>query len=115
MDPGQLSVSTVTVRTLVAEQFPQWRHLRIEAVSSPGTVNAIFRIGDQFVARLVLLPDEDVAAVWEQLESEAAAAEELIGHTPFATPRPIAIGEPGTGYPLPWSIITWLPGAPRHS
>ena len=57
MDPGQLSVSTVTVRTLVAEQFPQWRHLRIEAVSSPGTVNAIFRIGDQFVARFLLIPD----------------------------------------------------------
>jgi len=57
MDPGQLSVSTVTVRTLVAEQFPQWRNLRIEAVSSPGTVNAIFRIGDQFVARFLLIPD----------------------------------------------------------
>jgi hypothetical protein len=39
MDLGQLSVSTVTVRTLVAEQFAQWRHLRIEAVSSPGVTH----------------------------------------------------------------------------
>ena len=91
--------------------FLEWGHLRIEAVSSPGTVNAIFRIGDQFVARFLLIPDEDVAAVREQLQREAAAVEELIGHTPFATPRPIAIGEPGTGYPLPWSINTSLPGA----
>jgi aminoglycoside phosphotransferase (APT) family kinase protein len=112
MHPGQLSVSPVAVRTLVAEQFPQWQHLQIEAVSSPGTVNAIFRIGDQFVARFPLISDDDVAAAREQLQREAAAAEELIGHTPFATPRPIAIGEPGIGYPLPWSINTWLPGEP---
>jgi aminoglycoside phosphotransferase (APT) family kinase protein len=112
MHPGQLSISPVTVRTLIAEQFPQWQHLQIEAVSSPGTVNAIFRIGDQFVARFPLISDDDVAAVREQLRREAAAAEELIGHTPIATPRPIAIGEPGIGYPLPWSINTWLPGEP---
>jgi aminoglycoside phosphotransferase (APT) family kinase protein len=36
----------------------------------------------------------------------------LLGRTPFATPRPIAIGEPGIGYSLPWSINTWLPGEP---
>jgi aminoglycoside phosphotransferase (APT) family kinase protein len=112
MHPGQLSVSPVTVRTLVAEQFPRWQHLDVEAVSSPGTVNAIFRIGDEFVARFPLVPDDDVAAVRAQLRREAAAAEELIGHTPFATPRPIAIGEPGIGYPFPWSINTWLPGEP---
>jgi aminoglycoside phosphotransferase (APT) family kinase protein len=99
------------VRTLVVEQFPQWQHRRIAAVSSPGTVNAIFRIGDHLVARFPLIPD-GVAAVRVQLEREAAAAEELIGQTPFATPRPIAIGEPGAGYPLPWSINTWLPGEP---
>jgi aminoglycoside phosphotransferase (APT) family kinase protein len=112
MHPGQLSVSPVTVRTLVADRFPQWQHLHIEAVSSPGTVNAIFRIGDQFVARFPLIPDDDVAAVRDRLQREAAAAEELIGNTPFPTPRPIAIGEPSVGYPLPWSINTWLPGEP---
>ena len=112
MHPGQLSVSPVAVRTLVAEQFPQWQHLHIQAVPSPGTVNAIFRIGNQFVARFPLIPDGDVAAVRERLQHEAAAAEELIGHTPFPTPRPIAIGEPGVGYPLPWSVNTWLPGEP---
>ena len=112
MHPGQLSISPVAVRMLIAEQFPQWQHLHIEAVSSPGTVNAIFRIGDQFVARFPLIPDDVVAAVRERRQHEAAAAEELLGRTPFATPRPIAIGEPGIGYSLPWSISTWLPGEP---
>jgi aminoglycoside phosphotransferase (APT) family kinase protein len=112
MQPDQLAITPDTVRTLVAEQFPRWQHLHVQAVSSPGTVNAIFRIGDQFVARLPLIPDDDVVAVRQQLEREAAAAADLIGRTPFATPRPIAIGEPGAGYPLPWAINTWLPGQP---
>ena len=112
MHPGQLAVAPDRVRTLVAEQFPHWQHLQIAAVSSPGTVNAIFRIGDQFVARFPLIADDDVAAVRDRLQREAAAAAELIGRTPFATARPIAIGEPGAGYPLPWSINTWLPGQP---
>src|SRR5581483_11050121 len=32
-------------------------------------------------------------------------------HLPLAIPRPLATGAPGEGYPLPWSIYTWLPGA----
>ena len=111
MHPGQLAVSPLTVRTLVAEQFPQWQNLQIQGVPSPGTVNAIFRIGDQFVARFPLEPD-DVTAARERLQHESAAAEELIDRTPFATPRPIAIGNPGAGYPLPWSVFTWLRGKP---
>jgi aminoglycoside phosphotransferase (APT) family kinase protein len=112
MHPDQLSVSPRTVRTLVAEQFPRWQNLHIQAVPSQGTVNAIFRIGHQFVARFPLEPDDDVAAARERLQHEATAAEELIAQTPFATPRPIVIGEPGAGYPLPWSVFTWLPGKP---
>jgi aminoglycoside phosphotransferase (APT) family kinase protein len=40
-----------------------------------------------------------------------AAACQLIGRTRFRTPEPVAIGEPGPAYPLPWSVQTWLPGA----
>lgn len=25
-------------------------------------------------------------------------------------PEPVAIGKPGAGYPLPWSVQTWIPG-----
>lgn len=111
MHPGQLAVTPATVRTLLSEQFPGWRDMRIAAVRGAGTVNAIFRLGDQLVARFPLQAG-DVAVARRQLEHEASVAEELFGHTPFATPRPVAIGEPGAGYPMPWSIYTWLPGNP---
>jgi aminoglycoside phosphotransferase (APT) family kinase protein len=54
--------------------------------------------------------DRDVGSTRRWLESEAEAARELVGRTRFATPEPVALGEPGAGYPLPWSVQTWLPG-----
>lgn len=109
MHAGQLSVSAETVRGLVDDQFPQWRSLDIQAVNSAGTVNSIFRIGGQFAARFALKPGA-AESMRRLLEAEAAVARELAGRTRFATPEPVALGEPGAGYPLPWLVQTWLPG-----
>ena len=109
MHANQLTVSVETVRALVAEQFPEWRSLPTRSVASQGTVSAIFRIGDQLAARFPLEPGE-VESTRRRLESEAAAARELLGRTRFPTPEPVALGEPGADYPLPWSVQTWLPG-----
>ena len=109
MHAGQLAVSPQTVRELVDGQFPGWQGLAIRAVNAPGTVNAIFRIGEQLAARFPLQPG-DAETVRRRLESEASASCELAGRTRFATPEPVAVGEPGAGYPLPWSVQTWLPG-----
>ena len=109
MHDGQLTVTLNAVRELVDAQFPEWRSLPVGRVASHGTVNAIFRIGERFTARFPLQPREvDAAQGW--LEREAEAARELLGRTRFPTPEPIAIGEPGAGYPLPWSVQTWVPG-----
>lgn len=109
MHAGQLTVSAETVRALVGEQFPGWRGLPVRSIAAQGTVNAIFRIGGQFAARFPLQP-RDPGLVRRWLESEAEAARELAGSTRFPTPEPVALGGPGEGYPLPWSVQTWLPG-----
>jgi aminoglycoside phosphotransferase (APT) family kinase protein len=110
MHDDQLAVAPQTVRALVDGQFPQWRGLPVTAVDSPGTVNAIFRIGERLAARFPLQP-APADMVRRRLADEAAAARELSGRTRFGTPEPVAFGEPGAGYPLPWSVQTWLPGA----
>ncbi|MFI9503551.1 aminoglycoside phosphotransferase family protein [Nocardia sp. NPDC052566] len=109
MHEGQLSVTAETVRGLVDAQFPRWRGLPIRRVDGAGTVNAIFRIGAGLVARLPLRGGE-VDATWRELRAEQAAARELAGRTGFPTPEPVALGEPGAGYPLPWAVQTWLRG-----
>lgn len=111
MHAGQLTVTPAAVRALVADQFLRWRDLPVRAVAAHGTVNAIFRLGDDLAARFPLRPG-DPEEVRRQLAAEADAARELLGRTPFRTPEPVAPGEPGAGYPLPWSVQTWLPGEP---
>ena len=111
MHADQLDVPVATVRRLIANQFPQWVALPVRPVASSGTVNALFRIGDHLTGRFPLQPIE-VAAAREWLQEEAEAARELAGRTAYATPEPVAIGEPGAGYPLPWAVQTWVPGTP---
>ncbi len=109
MHDDQLTITEGMTRSLVASQFPEWAGCPIEQVAAAGTANAIFLIGDRMAARFPLRPD-DPRATRDRLEREAAAAQELLEHTSFAVPQPIAIGDPGAGYPLPWSVQTWLPG-----
>lgn len=109
MHADQLTLIPETVHALVSDQFPEWRDLPVRAVASQGTVNAIFRIGDELAARFPLKP-ADVEATRRLLEREAQAARELAGRTRFPTPVPVALGEPGRGYPLPWSVQSWIPG-----
>ncbi|MDX3670889.1 aminoglycoside phosphotransferase family protein [Streptomyces europaeiscabiei] len=109
MHANQLTVSPETVRMLIEQQFPDWRSLPVRSIPSQGTVNAIFRIGDRFTARFPL-ESAEVEPTRRWLESEAEAARELAGRTRFPTTEPVALGEPGAGYPLPWSVQTWLPG-----
>jgi aminoglycoside phosphotransferase (APT) family kinase protein len=110
MHENQLTITTEVVRDLVAAQFPEWASLPVARAQSTGTVNAIFRIGDRLAARFPLQSRDDVDAVRQWLISEADAGRELAAHTSFPLPEPVAIGEPGFGYPLPWAVQTWIPG-----
>ncbi len=109
MHENQFRLTVELVRDLVDDQFPGWASLPIEPIQSEGTVNAIFRIGDRLAARFPLQP-RNVEATRRWLRAEADSARELLGRTHFAVPEPVAIGEPGAGYPLPWSVQTWVPG-----
>lgn len=109
MHEGQLTVSRQTVRSLIAEQFPQWRHLTLQWLPNAATVNTIFRLGDELTVRfpLVLQVPELVRVA---LQAEAGASSEFAAISPLPAPEPMGLGEPGHGYPLPWSVQTWVPG-----
>ncbi len=98
MHSGQLEVTAAAVRVLVDQQFPAWRRLPVQALPLQGTVNALFRLGTQLVARFPLVPGA-VDVMRAQLESEARAARELLGRTRFPTPEPVALGRTRAGLP----------------
>ncbi|MEU1827340.1 aminoglycoside phosphotransferase family protein [Streptomyces abikoensis] len=109
MHDDQVDVTTGTVAALIGEQFPQWSGKVIRPLPSTGTVNAVFRIGNGLSARFPLRPaDADQALA--VLEQEAQASAELAQVSRFPAPEPVALGKPGAGYPMPWSVQTWLPG-----
>jgi aminoglycoside phosphotransferase (APT) family kinase protein len=109
MHDDEIELSDDVVRDLVARLRPTWGGQPIRRVPSSGTVNAIYRIGDDLAARFPLRPG-DATEVRRGLEAEAAAGAAFARCSPFPSPTPMAIGEPGFGYPLPWSVQTWLPG-----
>ncbi len=109
MHADQLHIDEAMVRRLVFEQFPQWRDAEIRHVVTDGTVNAIYRIGTDVAARFPLR-SADPADMATELAREASAMRELGVCCPFPTPAVVAMGVPGHGYPLPWSVQTWLPG-----
>jgi aminoglycoside phosphotransferase (APT) family kinase protein len=109
MHEGQLAIDTGQVRRLVAAQFPEWADLAVHPVGSAGTVNALFRIGEHLVARFPLV-GEDADEVRGSLAEEAERSAELARSTSVPTPVPVALGEPGEDYRLPWSVQTWVPG-----
>ncbi|GAB3391295.1 aminoglycoside phosphotransferase family protein [Humibacter soli] len=111
MHDGQLEVTVDTVRRLLADQFPQWSNVPVVPVEGSGTVNAIFRIGDHHAARFPLVVD-DPRVARHIIDAEADAARELSTIASVPTPVVLAIGDPGRGYPGPWSVSTWLDGSP---
>lgn len=52
MHDGEVSIDAELVARLISAQFPRLTDLPISAVSSTGTVNVIFRLGDHLCARL---------------------------------------------------------------
>ncbi|MFE7415119.1 aminoglycoside phosphotransferase family protein [Streptomyces laurentii] len=109
MHDDQVDVTTEIVAALIREQFPHWSGKAIRLVSSTGTVHAIFRIGNGLSARFPLRL-ADASEVLTVLEREAQASAELARVSRFPAPEPVALGKPGAGYPMPWSVQTWLPG-----
>ncbi|ARZ71576.1 phosphotransferase [Streptomyces albireticuli] len=93
------------VRRLIAGRFPRWAGLPVERFPSGGTVNAMYRLGDDMVVRLPLREGGagDVALEREWLSRLAPLL-------PTAVPEALGAGEPAEGCPWPWSVYRWLPG-----
>lgn len=78
-------------------------------VVSYGTVHALFRLGDEVVLRFPLRPGVD-AAVRAELVRVQEDVRRIAGRVPLPVAEPLAVGEPGPGYPGLWTAYRWIPG-----
>jgi aminoglycoside phosphotransferase (APT) family kinase protein len=109
MHSDQVDVTAAGVAGLVAAQFPQWRSLPVRPLTSHGTVNALFRLGDDLVLRFPLRPSTATDRR-DELAEEQDHARRIAAHMPVAVPEPVALGAPGPGYPGWWAGYRWIPG-----
>ncbi|QPP11096.1 aminoglycoside phosphotransferase family protein [Streptomyces bathyalis] len=105
MHPGMHPIDDDLVRRLLAGQFPRWAGLAVERWPSGGTVNAMYRLGDDMVVRLPLVQGGAGDVLLER-EWLPRVAHQL----PTRVPEVLGAGEPAQGYPWPWSVYLWLAG-----
>jgi aminoglycoside phosphotransferase (APT) family kinase protein len=105
MHADEVETNSRLVRRLLEAQFPRWADLRVEAVRSAGTDNALFRLGDDMVVRL-----PRIARAAGQVAKEQDWLPRLAPLLPLAIPVPLARGSSSDFYPWQWSVYRWLEG-----
>ena len=100
-----IPITVPLVTSLVAQQFPQYAHLPIQAVVPGGVDHRTFRLGD---ALLLRLPSAEGYAA--QVKKEQQWLPRLVQHLPVSIPTPVAMGMPSKAYPWHWSIYRWIEG-----
>jgi aminoglycoside phosphotransferase (APT) family kinase protein len=107
MHDGELDIDAGMVERLVAGQFPELAGLPVRPVGSTGTVNAIYRLGDDLCVRLPRMRRWADGLVTEQLWLPRLAP-----HLSLRVPEPVCAGRPAAEYPFGWAVYRWLAGQP---
>ena len=105
MHIDELEIDEALVRRLLVEQFPAWVELPLSRVEPAGTVNAIFRLGDELSVRLARREGPTTPA-GDELDWLPKLAPQL----PLEIPVPVAQGRPTGEYPWFWNVHTWVDG-----
>jgi aminoglycoside phosphotransferase (APT) family kinase protein len=105
MHEGEVEIDTAVVSHLLQAQFPQLAGLPLVEVRSTGTVNALYRVGEEFVVRLPRL------AQWsESLVREWRWLPVLSTSLSLSVPEPLHMGSPTDEFGLPWAVYRWIAG-----
>jgi len=110
MHPGEIPFGVELVRRLVDSQFPQWSPLPLERLESSGTVNVLYRLGDDLVVRLPRVFEGGKTWAGRSVERDLEWLPRLAPLLPLRIPRVVAKGEPDEGYPVAWGVYDWLRG-----
>jgi aminoglycoside phosphotransferase (APT) family kinase protein len=105
MHMDEMEIDEALVRRLLISQFPHWAELPLRRIEPAGTVNAIFRLGDEYSVRLARRAGPTTPG-----SSEFIWLPKLAPLVPLETPVPIAQGHPNNEYPWYWEIHTWVEG-----
>jgi aminoglycoside phosphotransferase (APT) family kinase protein len=101
----ELHIDEDVVRRMVADQLPEYASAPVRRLSTSGSSNSLFRLGDDLLVRLPRQPGGASSIL-----KEARWLPQLQNSLPVAVPEVVAVGEPGNGYPEHWSVVRWVHG-----
>ncbi len=101
---AEVDIDSELVATLIADQAPHYAELAVTPLES-GWDNALFRVGERWVARL---PRRQEAA--QLVLHEQRWLPEVAAGLPVPIPVPEFAGRPGGSYPWSWSLTPWFAG-----
>ena len=102
---AKMIIDAALVKRLISSQFPGWASLPVTPVEFDGWDNRTFRLGEKLSVRL-----PSAAGYAEQVDKEQRWLPVLASELPLPIPAPVAVGDPGDGYPWKWSVYRWLDG-----
>ncbi len=106
MHADEITIDDETVRRLLADQLPEWADLSLVRLPPAGTDNQLFRLGDDLLVRMPRVPGPAATVAFEH-----TWLPRLAEHLPLPIPAPVALGEPGHGYPWSWTVVPWIEGS----
>ncbi|NGN65003.1 aminoglycoside phosphotransferase family protein [Streptomyces sp. A7024] len=106
MTDSEIEITAGLVHELLREQHPDLAGLAVREVVG-GWGNQMWRLGDDLVVRVPRTADAP-----ELLRKEQRWLPVLAPRLPLPVPRPVRIGEPSARFPKPWTVMTWVSGAP---
>lgn len=105
MHADELEIDDALVRRLLGEQFPEWADRPLVRVEPEGTVNAVYRLGDDLGLRLARRKGRT-----EPGGKEVTWLPKLAPVVSLEVPVPIAQGSPTAAYPWYWDVYRWVEG-----
>lgn len=105
IENSEIAIDKSLAHCLITTQFSKWADLSIKPVAVDGWDNRTFRLGEDMSIRL-----PSAQRYSTQVEKEQLWLPRLAPSLPLRIPEPLAMGEPGCGYPWRWSIYRWLDG-----
>lgn len=86
--------------------MPAYADAPVRRLTSSGSTNALFRLGDDLLVRLPRQPGGSAA-----ISKEATWLPVVGPLLPVAVPDVVAVFEPDREYPERWSVVRWIEGA----
>lgn len=105
MHKDEVEINDTIVTKLIREQFLQLTDLPIQRLSTIGTVNTIYRLGNEYCIRLPRLDWAEKA-----LHNEWMVLPNILEGITLNVPKVIEIGKPAVYYPFSWGIYQWIEG-----